>query len=83
MKKKEKVKISLAMMKGKVEPMAARILLPFLTNQSKFSKEIPRRATLIFEGIKNDRGKLEYRFIGVDAKCYCEECFRAEKTKKV
>jgi len=90
---KKKVDISFAMMKGKVEPLAAKILFPFYTGQSLFNKailnKIPRRANLIFTGIKGRNGKMEYVFDGVDMRCWCDDCQNegvssptAQKTKK-
>jgi hypothetical protein len=79
----EKTKISLAMLNGEVEVRGARILIPFDTNHSKFSLEIPRRAMLVFEGFKNADGKLEYKFRGVDAQCYCESCMSKVEKRKI
>lgn len=67
------------MMEGKVEPLAARILIPFKTHKSMFSKEIPMRMNLIFEGMKNGKGELEYIFNGIDGRCWCDECDGKER----
>jgi len=78
----KKVKISLAMLSGEIEPLGARILIPFNTDKSQFSKEIPRRMNLIFEGFMNEKGKLEYRFNGIDGRCWCDECNGKSREKE-
>jgi hypothetical protein len=82
----KKAKISLAMLSGEVEALGARILIPFKTDKSQFSegvaKKIPWRANLIFEGTLNGKGKIEYRFSGVDMRCWCDDCKPPKKKKK-
>jgi len=82
----KKAKISLAMLSGEVEALGARILIPFKTDQSQFSegvaKKIPIRANLVFEGILNDKGKIEYRSSGVDMRCWCDDCNPPKKRTK-
>lgn len=72
------------MMKGKTDMKAARILIPFDTKKSQFSAgvtDIPLRANLIFEAIINDKQQMEYRFSGVDMRCWCDECQAKENAK--
>ena len=71
----KKATISLGgILRGRVDVKGTKIIIPFTTGHSKFSRKIPRVAKLIFESYRMLDGSIEYRFSGVDAKCYCKDC---------
>jgi type II secretory pathway component HofQ len=81
----KKVTIRIAgLLKGKINNVGVRILIPFNTSKSVFAddwKNIPRFGQLLFTAQLTPKGVLEYVFSGVQIKCYCNGCIKLTKQK--